>query len=67
MNKFFSYLTPKQKERIASIAICQRYEKGSKICQEGQLASSMFIIKTGKLRRSIDGFCVGFYQSGDSL
>jgi hypothetical protein len=31
---------------------------------EGQLASSMYIIKSGKVKRSINGQCVGYHQSG---
>ena len=46
-NKFFTYLTSEQKDKIASIGITQKYEKKSKIVKEGELASSMFILKSG--------------------
>jgi cGMP-dependent protein kinase len=59
-NKFFSnffnnlaYLTSDQKDKIASIGITQKYEKKSKICKEGELAASMFILKSGELKRSV--------------
>ena len=60
-------MTEKQKEKLVSIAIVQRYEKGAKLCKEAELGSAMFILKNGKLKRSINGICVGYYQSGDSL
>lgn len=52
---------------MASIGITQRYEKKSKICKEGELASSMFILKSGKLKRTIDGIETGIVVSGDSF
>lgn len=60
-------MTDKQKEKIASVAISQKFEKGSIICTQGALACAMYIIKSGKLKRATDGTCVGYWQSGDSL
>ena len=40
-------MTADQKDKIASIGINQKYEKKSKICKEGELAASMFILKSG--------------------
>lgn len=34
-NQFFKYLTEKQKDKLASIALNQRFEKGHQICKEG--------------------------------
>lgn len=62
-----AYLTQEQKDKIASIGITQKYEKKSKICKEGELASSMFILKSGELRRTIDGHEVGIVKPGDSF
>ena len=62
-NKFFGKksfitldnLTSSQKDKIASICISQRYERGSSLVKEGDLASSMFIVKSGKLKRYSKG------------
>jgi hypothetical protein len=57
-NQFFStfyfnieYLTTSQKDKLASIAINQKFEKNSEICKEGELAASMYILKSGKLSK----------------
>ena len=60
-------MTADQKDKIASIGINQKYEKKSKICKEGELAASMFILKSGELKRTIDGNEVGVVKPGDSF
>jgi CRP-like cAMP-binding protein len=45
----------------------QKFEKGAKICKEGEMASAMYIVKNGKLRRSLEGLSIGYFISGDSL
>ena len=57
-------LTPCQKDRIASIAIRQKFPKKSKICKEGELASSMYIVKSGVLKKCVDGIECGKLVSG---
>ena len=52
---------------MASIAITQKFEKGYKICKEGQMASAMYIVKSGRIQRTIDGVSVGHYLAGDSF
>jgi len=42
-------LTQNQKDKLASIAINQKFEKNKEICKEGELAASMYILKSGKL------------------
>lgn len=49
------------------MAISQKFEKNTVICTQGALACAMYIIKSGKLKRSVDGSCVGYWISGDSL
>lgn len=44
---FFAYLTTSQKDKIASIAISQRFSKGQTICKADEMASSMYIVKYG--------------------
>lgn len=58
------YLTSCQKDRIASIAIRQKFPKKSKICKEGELASSMYIVKSGVLKKCVDGIECGKLVSG---
>ena len=57
-NQFFSNiwsyseeLTNQQKDKLASVALNQRFERNSDICKEGELAASMYILKSGKLAR----------------
>lgn len=51
---FFTYLTVSQKQKLASIAITQRFNKGHTICKQGELASSMYILKSGALKKTIN-------------
>lgn len=73
-NPFFSklfltleYLTSIQKDKLASIAINQRFEKGSQICKEGDLASSFYILKSGKLGRYKSTENCGWINKGESF
>ena len=57
-NQFFSNiwsyseeLTNQQKDKLASVALNQRFERNSDICKEGELAASKYILKSGKLAR----------------
>lgn len=50
-NQFFKELTNQQKDKLASVALNQRFERNSDICKEGELAASMYILKSGKLAR----------------
>lgn len=50
-NEFFKYLTNSQKDKLAYVALNQRFDKNSEICKEGELASSMYILKSGKLSK----------------
>lgn len=43
----------------------QYYEKYSKICKEGELASSFYILKSGRIRRIKDGVTCGFIEKGE--
>jgi hypothetical protein len=60
-------LTSTQKDKLASVAINQRFDKNSEICKEGELASSMYILKTGKLVKTLKGVACGDIQKGDSF
>jgi signal-transduction protein with cAMP-binding, CBS, and nucleotidyltransferase domain len=60
-NQFFEYLTPIQKDKIASISMTQKFEKNSKLFKEGDLASSMYIVKEGTLKRFVNGISIGYY------
>jgi CRP-like cAMP-binding protein len=66
-NSFFTYLTDVQMDKLASISISQKFEKGSKICKEGELASSIYILKSGKLRKTCEGVKIGDINKGDSF
>jgi signal-transduction protein with cAMP-binding, CBS, and nucleotidyltransferase domain len=66
-NQFFKYLTPNQKDKLASIALNQKFEKNSDICKEGELASSMYILKSGKLSRYKENAFQGSIMKGDSF
>jgi CRP-like cAMP-binding protein len=66
-NQFFKYLTPNQKDKLASIAINQKFEKNSDICKQGELASSMYILKSGKLARFKGADLQGIINPGESF
>lgn len=51
--QFFAYLTNSQKDKLASIAIIQRFSPKQVICKEGELANSMYIVKSGSLLKKI--------------
>lgn len=52
---------------MASIAINQRFEKNTEICKEGELAASMYILKSGKLGRYKAGEYKGAILKGESF
>ena len=52
---------------MASIAISQRFEKNADICKEGELAASMFILKSGRLGRYKNQEFKGNVLKGESL
>ena len=66
-NQFFKYLTPSQKDKLASIALNQRFDRNSDICKEGELAASMYILKSGKLGRFKGGDFQGHILKGESF
>ena len=66
-NQFFKYLTPNQKDKLASIALNQRFDRNSDICKEGELAASMYILKSGKLGRFKGGDFQGHILKGESF
>jgi len=39
----------------------QKFEKNSKIFKEGDLASCMYIVKEGTLKRFLNGMSIGYY------
>jgi CRP-like cAMP-binding protein len=43
----------------------QYYEKYTRICKEGELASSFYILKSGRIRRLKDGVTIGYIEKGD--
>jgi CRP-like cAMP-binding protein len=43
----------------------QYYEKYTRICKETELASSFYILKSGKIRRLKDGVTKGFIEKGE--
>lgn len=43
----------------------QYYEKFTRICKEGELASSFYILKSGRIRRLKDGVTKGFIEKGE--
>jgi CRP-like cAMP-binding protein len=52
---------------LASVAICQRFAKNKEICKEGELASSMYILKSGKLGRYKGNDFKGSITRGESF
>jgi len=54
-----------QKQALADIAMSQYYEKYTRICKEGEQASSFYILKSGKIRRIKNGCTVGFINKGE--
>jgi cGMP-dependent protein kinase len=62
---FLSELSNGQRQAIADIAMSQYYEKYTKICKEGELASSFYILKSGRIRRIREGVTLGFIEKGD--
>lgn len=61
------YLSSNEKDMIASISMSQKFEKNTKLFKQGQVASSMYIIKSGKLKRLCNNICVGYIEKGQSL
>lgn len=66
-NPFFKYLTSGQKDKLASVAISQKFQKNKEICKEGELASSMYILKSGKLARYKGNDFKGAISKGESF
>lgn len=62
---YLSELSNAQRQAVADIAMSQYYEKYSKICQEGQLASCFYILKSGRIRRIKEGLTRGFIEKGE--
>jgi cGMP-dependent protein kinase 1 len=58
-------LTNGQRQALADISMSQYYEKNSKICKEGELASSFYILKSGRIRRLREGETVGYVNKGE--
>lgn len=54
-----------ERQALADIAMSQYYEKYSKICKEGELASSFYILKSGRIRRLREGVTLGFVEKGE--
>lgn len=54
-----------ERQALADIAMSQYYEKNSKICKEGELASSFYILKAGRIRRLKEGATLGFIEKGE--
>lgn len=52
---------------LASIALTQKFDKNSEICKEGELAASMYILKSGKLGRYKGTELQGYILKGDSF
>lgn len=52
---YLSELTNGQRQAIADIAMSQYYEKYTQICKEGELASSFYILKSGRVRKIQNG------------
>lgn len=49
------------------MAISQRFEKGKEICKEGELAASMYILKSGKLTKHKGNEYKGTILKGESF
>jgi CRP-like cAMP-binding protein len=64
---YVEYLTSCQKDKLASIALCQKYQKNKEICKEGELASSMYILKSGKLAKYKGNDFKGSISKGESF
>ena len=64
-SQFLSELSNGQRQALADISMNQYYEKYTRICKEGQLASSFYILKSGRVRRLKDGVTIGFIEKGD--
>lgn len=60
-------MTTSQKDKLASIAISQHFHKNKEICKEGELASSMYILKSGKLARYKGNDFKGNITKGESF
>ena len=52
---------------MASIALNQRFDKNSVIFKQGDLASSMYILKSGKLTRFKGTDTIGYINKGESF
>ena len=63
--QFFAPLTNKQRSKIASIVIPHYYESKSKVFESGSRALSMFVVKSGKLKKSIRGHSFQILRKGD--
>ena len=55
-----SELTNGQRQALTDIAMNQYYERYMKICKEGELASSFYVLKSGRVRRIKNGRTIGY-------
>jgi hypothetical protein len=62
---YLNELTNGQRQAIADIAMSQYYEKYTQICKEGELASSFYILKSGRVRKIQNGEHKGFIEKGE--
>lgn len=64
---FFQAMTQSQKEAIAGALISQKFNPAESIVNEGDRASSYYIIKEGVVEVMKDGKCVRELKDGDSF
>lgn len=64
---FFHTMTQSQKEAIAGALISQKFNPGENIVNEGDMASSYYIIKEGTVECIKDGKCIRELKEGDSF
>ena len=62
---YLNELSNGQRQALADIAMSQYYEKYTRICKEGELASSFYILKSGRIRRIRDGVTIGYIEKGE--
>ncbi|CAD8175040.1 unnamed protein product [Paramecium pentaurelia] len=65
--KFFEWMTVDQKDMIAGAIITQSFKKGQAIVNEGDMASSYFIIKSGMVKIMKGGNELRQMSVGDSF
>lgn len=65
--KFFDVMTSDQKDAIAGVIVTQQFLKGESIVNEGDMASSYFIIKSGTVSIMKAGKELRKMTTGDSF